>query len=97
MYIFHVQYPKEQLCGFRLGQEVGCCIEEKVWCRRARCKELVPTPRIGMEYQWIIVGFGREWDFSRPLARVFVQPRLRLTNQSIISLNKHGHVAIIDL
>ena len=50
-----------------------------------------------MEYQWIIVGFGREWDFSRPLARVFVQPRLRLTNQSIISLNKHGRVAIIDL
>ena len=50
-----------------------------------------------MEYQWIIVGFGREWDFSRPLARVFVQPRIRLTNQSIILLNKHGHVAIIDL
>lgn len=50
-----------------------------------------------VEYQWNIVGFGREWDFSRPLARVFVQPRIRLTNQSIILLNKHGHVAIIDL
>lgn len=47
-----------------------------------------------MEYQWIIVGFPREWNFSRPLARVFVQPRLKLTNQSILSLNKYGHVII---